>query len=89
MLWPDPQQRSRLIEIRDNLIARIGEAEREGWHGEIEGRQIRLTGAQDKLAQVDRRPTTTVVNFGIPTTIPSPSAPSSGIAVRAQQRSAP
>ena len=89
MLWPDPQQRPRLIQIRDNLIARISEAEHEGWHGEIEGLQISLTGAQDKLAQVDRRPTTTVVNLGIPTTIPSPSAPSSGIAIRAPQRSAP
>ena len=89
MLWPDPQQRHRLIQIRDNLMARISEAEHEGWHGEIEGLQISLTGAQDKLAQVDRRPTTTVVNLGIPTTIPSPSAPSSGIAIRAPQRSAP
>ncbi len=34
MLWPDPEQRSR---IPDNLIARIAEAEPEGWLGEIEG----------------------------------------------------
>ena len=27
MLWPDPAQRPRLAEIRDNLIARIAEAE--------------------------------------------------------------
>ena len=26
MLWPDPAQRARLVEIRDNLIARIVEA---------------------------------------------------------------
>ena len=68
MLWPDPQQRHRLIQIRDNLMARISEAEHEGWHGEIEGLQISLTGAQDKLSQVDHR----VVNLGIPTTIPKP-----------------
>ena len=50
MLWPDPAQRQRLVEIRDNLIARIAEAEREGWPGEVEGLQISLAGAEDKLA---------------------------------------
>ena len=29
MHWPDPAQRPRITEIRDNLIARIAEAERE------------------------------------------------------------
>jgi hypothetical protein len=37
MHWPDPAQRSRIAEIRDNLTARIAEAEREGWLGEAEG----------------------------------------------------
>jgi hypothetical protein len=55
MLWPDPAQRPRIAEIRDNLIARIGEAHREGWLGEIEGLKISLAGADDKLAQIDRR----------------------------------
>ncbi|HJZ27993.1 MAG TPA: hypothetical protein VJ370_17070 [Streptosporangiaceae bacterium] len=55
MLWPDPAQRARIAEIRDNLTARIAEAEREGWLGEIEGLKISLAGASDKLAQVDRR----------------------------------
>ncbi|MEU8924518.1 hypothetical protein AB0D10_26840 [Kitasatospora sp. NPDC048545] len=40
-------------EIRDNLVARIAEAEREGWLGEVEGLRVSLTGAKDKLAQVD------------------------------------
>lgn len=53
MLWPDPAQRDRLVEIRDNLLARIAEAEREGWLGEVEGLQVSLAGAEDKLAQVD------------------------------------
>ena len=57
MLWPDPNQRRRLIDIRDNLTARIAEAEREGWLGEIEGLQISLAGAHDKLAQIDNRTT--------------------------------
>ena len=56
MHWPDPAQRHRIAEYRDNLIARIAEAEREGWLGEIEGLKISLAGASDKLAQIDRRP---------------------------------
>lgn len=48
-----PTQRSRLVEIRDNLIARIAEAEQEGWLGEIEGLEVSLAGTQDKLAQLD------------------------------------
>ena len=55
MHWPSPAQRPRIAEIRDNLIARITEAEREGWHGEAEGLKISLAGARDKLAQIDRR----------------------------------
>ena len=55
MHWPDPAQRPRLAEIRDNLITRIAEAEREGWLGEVEGLKVTLAGADDKLAQVDRR----------------------------------
>jgi integrase len=69
MLWPDPAQHARLVEIRDNLTDRITEAEREGWIGEVEGLKISLTGANDKLAQLDRRQAgTTIVDLGIPTT---------------------
>jgi hypothetical protein len=39
----------RLIEIRDNLKARIVEAERYGWLGEIAGLQGTLTAAEQKL----------------------------------------
>lgn len=52
LLRPDPAQRARLEEIRDNLEARIIEAKREGWLGEIEGLQISLAGAKNKLAQL-------------------------------------
>ncbi|HUG86072.1 MAG TPA: site-specific integrase [Euzebya sp.] len=55
MLWPDPAQRDRIIEIRDNLQARIAEAEREGWLGEVEGLHVSLTGAQAKLDQIDQQ----------------------------------
>jgi Phage integrase family len=64
LLWPDPSQRDRLAEIRDNLISRIVEAEREGWLGEVEGLQVSLRGAEDKLAQIDRR--TRTVELGTP-----------------------
>jgi hypothetical protein len=55
MLWPDPAQRGRLAEIRDNLTARITEAQQKGWLGEVEGLQVSLAGATDKLAQIDTR----------------------------------
>lgn len=45
----------RLEEIRDNLIARISEAECEGWLGVVEGLRIGLAGSEDKLAQIDQR----------------------------------
>src|SRR5262249_27003248 len=64
--WPDAVQRQRIVEIRDNLIARITEAEREGWLGEVEGLQISLAGANDKLAQIDRRHGTTVADLPTP-----------------------
>jgi len=67
MLWPDPAQRERLVEIRDNLTARIAEAQREGWLGDVEGLQISLDGANHKLAQVERRsPHPAAVDLGIP-----------------------
>ncbi|MEU9887741.1 hypothetical protein [Sphaerisporangium sp. NPDC051011] len=70
MLWPDPSQRDRLVEIRDNLLARIAEAGREGRHGEVEGLRVSLAGAEDKLSQIDRRTTTpTPVALGMPTTV--------------------
>jgi hypothetical protein len=76
-----------LEEIRDNLLARIVEATREGWLGEVEGLQVSLAGAQDKLTQIDtilrRQATTThlgMPSFGriagrIPTASPPHAAP--------------
>jgi hypothetical protein len=63
MLWPDPAQRARLAAISDNLMARISEAEREGWLGNAERLQASLAGAQDKLAQIDRRTEAQVVTL--------------------------
>jgi hypothetical protein len=55
MLWPEPALRPRLVEITENLTDRIAEAEREGWLGEVEGLQISLAGAHNKLVQIDQR----------------------------------
>jgi hypothetical protein len=67
MHWPSPAQRPRIAEIHDNLITRIAEAEREGWHGEAEELKISLAGARDKLAQIDRRSHPAVpVSIGMP-----------------------
>jgi site-specific recombinase XerD len=69
LLRPDPVERSRLIDIRDNLIERITEAESKGWLGEAEGLRVSIDGAREKLAQMDliaeRR--TNSVNLGMPT----------------------
>jgi integrase len=67
LLRPSPAQRGRITEIHDNLLARVAEAEREGWAGEVEGLKVSLAGAHHKLAQLDemdRR--TATVHLGIP-----------------------
>jgi integrase len=75
MLWPDPAQRDRLAEIRDNLTARIAEAEQKGWLGEVEGLQVSLAGATEKLAQIDTsRHGASTANLGIPA-FPQPAPP--------------
>jgi hypothetical protein len=72
MLWPDPAQRDRLAEIRDNLTARIAEAEQKGWLGEVEGLQVSLAGATEKLAQIDSRtPRPDTADLGMPA-VPGP-----------------
>ena|SRR5208283_2464128 len=53
-LRPDPAQEPRLTEIRDNLQARIAEARREGWLGEIAGLEATLEAAKQKLQAMQR-----------------------------------
>jgi hypothetical protein len=68
LLRPDPAQRHRLLDVRDNLIARIDEARRQGWLGEVEGLQISLTGARAKLVQLEQIANPrTPVGLGLPT----------------------
>jgi len=53
LLRPDPAQRPRMVEIRDNLITRIAEAQQQGWLGDVDGLKVSLTAANNKLAQLD------------------------------------
>jgi Phage integrase family len=67
LLRPDPTQLHRILEIRDNLLARIAEAEREGWLGEVDGLKVSLAGAKQKLSQLNERARrAATVNLGIP-----------------------
>ncbi|MGW8742018.1 tyrosine-type recombinase/integrase [Streptomyces sp. NPDC055794] len=68
LLRPDPAQRARLADIRDNLIAKIAEAEQEGWLGEIEGIQVSLAGAEEELTQLDAEQVRQrqVIDLGMP-----------------------
>jgi integrase len=67
MLRPDPQQQHRLVEVRDNLRARIDEAQMEGWLGEVEGLRVSLAGAEEKLADLQQTSRRATVNLGLPT----------------------
>jgi len=69
LLRPDPAQRGRLADICANLAARITEAHREGWLGELEGLKISLTAARAKLTQLDELSTgPQPVPLGMPST---------------------
>jgi hypothetical protein len=74
-----------LEEIRDNLIARIAEAEREGWLGEVEGLRVSLAGAQYKLVHMDRQtPGGTAISLGMPRLAPAQFTQVEGTASLAQ-----
>jgi hypothetical protein len=52
LLRPDPAARSRLVQLRDNLVDRIAEAHHEGWLGEVDGLNVSLAATRDKLTQL-------------------------------------
>ncbi len=56
-----------MAEIRENLLDRIAEAEREGRLGEIEGRRVSLAGAESKSGQIDAAASGGPVLLGLPT----------------------
>ncbi|MDP9847377.1 tyrosine-type recombinase/integrase [Streptosporangium lutulentum] len=67
LLRVDPAERPRMEEIRDNMIARIAEAEHQGWLGEVERLQVSRAAAEGKLAQLDERARrATTINLGMP-----------------------
>ncbi|RJQ75935.1 tyrosine-type recombinase/integrase [Amycolatopsis panacis] len=54
MLRVAPTQQARLAEIARNLADRIAEAKTNGWLGEVDGLQVSLDHAAQKLASLDR-----------------------------------
>lgn len=68
LLRPDPAQLPRLVEILDNLRARLAEANDHGWLGEVEGLEVSIAGAKEKLRVMRRSPPTagTGVELGMP-----------------------
>jgi hypothetical protein len=54
MLRISPRQRPRLAEIIRNLTERVAEARANGWLGEVQGLQVSLAKAKEKLASLDR-----------------------------------
>jgi Phage integrase family len=74
MLRPEPSQRLRLVEIRDNLIDRIAEAKAQHWLGELDGLRVSVAAADDKLGQLDRIAHRHTVRPGMPPTLYDPAA---------------
>ena len=76
-LWAPAAQRAELLfypSAGGKAQPCAVEADREGWLGEVEGLQVSLAGANDKLAQLDRRTRSrTTVDLGIPTVARKPS----------------
>jgi hypothetical protein len=66
LLRPDPAQRTRLVQIRDNLLDRIAEAHTEGWLGEVDGLNVSLAAARNKLNQLDAPARSRPVHIGMP-----------------------
>lgn len=53
LLRPDPDELDRFVDIRDNVIERIAEAREYGWTGEVEGLEITLAAANEKIARIE------------------------------------
>ncbi|MCQ4206431.1 tyrosine-type recombinase/integrase [Streptomyces longispororuber] len=65
LLRPDSAQLPRLLEIRDNLLARIDEAREHGWLGEVDDLNVSLSAANNKIAQLGESARRTT-DLGIP-----------------------
>ena len=65
---PTPHNAPGWSRSATTCIARIAEARQQGWLGEVDGLQISLTGAREKLAQLDQiAAKTTSTHLGMPT----------------------
>ena len=83
MLRVDPRARPRLAAIIDNLRDRIDEARANGWHGEIQGLQVSLEAAAQKLAALDRTQRRGApVSLGLPALNPSEASRRGALALR-------
>ncbi len=77
MLQVDPAQAHRLTEITRNLAQRVDEARINGWLGEVEGLQVSLDAARNKIASLQRQdggPRSLTV-LGVPRARTSPVVP--------------
>lgn len=74
VLRPDPAQLSRLREVHTNLIARLAEAHERGWAGEVNGLEVSLAAAEQKLDQMRRSATSTTASTSV-TLGPTPPTP--------------
>lgn len=67
MLQVDPREEWRLVEIVENLEERVVEAQENAWLGEVEGLQISLDAAKEKLAGLHKLDDVGPVSLGLPT----------------------
>ena len=76
MLRPDPNQLGRLVEIIENLNARLAEARDRGWLGEVEGLEASLGAAHEKLVSMRRAAAPSIANdeISVPLTMGRSSA---------------
>lgn len=56
LLPPDPVQLPRMVEILDNLHARLAKAHDHGWLGGVDGLEVSIAGAEEKLGAMRRAP---------------------------------
>ncbi|MFF4902516.1 hypothetical protein [Streptomyces sp. NPDC001068] len=74
------------MEIRDNLLDRIAEAEKKGWLGEIEGLRVSLADAESRIDQIAPAPGSVAINLGMPRKAPAHPAQKEGAGALRQSR---
>jgi hypothetical protein len=64
--WSEQEQED-VATLRDRDRGRHARLQREGWIGEVEGLEISLAGAEEKLTQLDAALAPSVIHLGLPT----------------------